>query len=511
MSVGQRFKAAWRLLTSRSFVAAETNRLTQDWITSRSAPDDELRWSIAKIRARARDLERNNPLVRQFLRMLATNVIGPDGIKLQSQIRNNSDQLNEPFNTKIEDAWREWSESPMRDGKMDLNAASRLALKTIARDGEIFIRKIVDFRGNRFGFAIEMIDPDLIDEMLNAAAGDRSNEIRLGIEMDSDCRPVAYHGWNLPPALTMGTSRRRVVYPADQIIHLYDPDRINQTRGVSWMTPVLVPMRHLGAYTEAELIAARTGASKMGFFQRKQEVGVSIEGDPENPGSFTMNADPGTFGILPDGYEVANWTPDHPSTAFSEFIKSQIRNIAAGLGVSYNSLANDLESVNYSSIRSGLLSERDIWRTYQDWWICSFLKPLYREWLNVSLLTGAVKLDNRDVRKFLDARWIPRGWAWVDPLKDTQAGVLAIKSGLASRTSLLAEQGVDFEDVINDLEAENIQAELADVNIDGDAGIAAEQADQQDQMDQGGGNGAATPARNGAHSNGTATATRRRF
>jgi capsid protein len=70
------------------------------------------------------------------------------------------------------------------------------------------------------------------------------------------------------------------------------------------------------------------------------------------------------------------------------------------------------------------------------------------------------------VRKFLDARWIPRGWAWVDPLKDTQAGVLAVQSGLASRSSLLAEQGEDFEDVLEQLAEEEDMADAAGVSID---------------------------------------------
>jgi lambda family phage portal protein len=229
----------------------------------------------------------------------------------------------------------------------------------------------------------------------------------------------------------------------------------------------MVPMRHLAAYAEAELVAARTAASKMGFFQRKSEIGISgIADGSDSNGSFTMSADPGTFGVLPDGYELSSWSPDHPSTAFSDFMKTQLRDVATGLGVTYNALANDLENVNYSSIRAGLLIERDMWRCLQRWWICAFLRPVYSEWLNMSLLGGAVVLDNRDVRRFVEARWIPRGWAWVDPLKDTQAGIMAIGAGLASRTSLLAEQGLDHEQVFEELQEEEKLAEQMDLDIE---------------------------------------------
>jgi len=419
-------------------------------------------------------MERNNPLVKQFLRMLAVNVIGPDGIKLQSDITNNDDKANESFQTKIEDGWEEWAQQPTRDGKGDLCNFQRLAIRTVARDGEAFVRMHRSFARNRFGFALELIDPDLIDEMLNAAAGKGSGEIRLGVEVDADNRPIAYHGWNKPARLTMGTPRERVTYPADEIIHLYDPDRVNQTRGISWMTPIMMNMRHLAAYAEAELVAARTAASKMGFFEKDPNAPGGITEDDANPGTFTMNADPGTFGILPEGYSLSSWAPEHPSTAFSEFVKAQMRGIATGLGISYNGLASDLEGVNYSSIRAGLLIERDNWRTLQDWWISSFLRPVYREWLNMALLTRAVVLDSRNARKFLAARWIPRGWAWVDPLKDTQAGILAIGAGLASRTQLLAEQGLDFEDTLKEIAEEEQDAEEADVDISIDKGPAAQ-------------------------------------
>ena len=479
MSVVQRVSRAWRELTKPSrrsspFAATEITRLTNDWIPSRMPADDEMRWTISIARARARDLERNSAIVKQFLRLVAVNVVGPNGIRLQSQVKNNNSQVNQAFAEKIEAGWEDWCYQPTRDGKMDCVSLQKMIIKTVARDGEAFVRMIRGFSRNKYNFALEMIDPDLIDETINsakgsgnnAAKGSGTNEIRLGVEVDADGRPVAYHGWDKPPRLVMGAQRQKIRYPADEIIHIYDPERVNQTRGMSWMTSVMIHIRHGSAYSEAELIAARTGASKMGFFQRNAQLGMpGLADDDSDKGQFTMNADPGTFGILPDGYEVASWTPSHPSTAFSEFMKSQLRHIASGLGVTYSALANDLENVNYSSIRAGLLMERDTWRSTQHWWICSFLKPVYKEWLNMSLLSGAIVLDNRDVRKFLDAKWIPRGWAWVDPMKDTQASVLAIGSGLASRTSVLAEQGGDYEDIFSDLANEDEEAAALKINV----------------------------------------------
>ena len=53
------------------------------------------------------------------------------------------------------------------------------------------------------------------------------------------------------------------------------------------------------------------------------------------------------------------------------------------------------------------------------------------------------KLDASQVK------WRPKGWEWVDPLKDQQAQMVAINTGMASRTDLLAKQGENFEEMMD--------------------------------------------------------------
>lgn len=464
----------------RSIAAAETTRLLADWLATQLSRDDETRWTLPTLRARARDLENNDPTTRHFLRLLTTNVVGPHGFRLQSQVRNNDSNLNKAFNDKLEEGWREWSRKPTRDGKQSLTSFQNMLLRAVARDGEVFVRMHRTFRRNRFGFALEAFDPSLIDETYNRPAGNGTNEIRLGVEVDGDGRPVAYHGWNFEQQSTGNRERKRVVYPADEMLHLYDPERVGQTRGMTWMLSVMVSTKMLSGYVESELIAARVAAAKMGFFQKKS--GVEGGAIPTSS-AFTMEANPGTFGVLPDGYEIAEFSPDHPSTAFGEFVKASKREIATGHGVSYNALANDLEGVNYSSIRAGLIIERDVWRAVQEWWKSVFLEPVYEEWLNMALLHSAVTLDSRDVRKFAKYRFIGRGWPWVDPLKDTQAGITAIGAGMASRTSLLAEQGVDFETVLEELAEEARLAEQAGLTLTGVPKPGGEAETEQDPED----------------------------
>ena len=475
----------------RSYAAAEMNRVTADWLgVSDYGPDDEVRWSMSKIRRRARDLEQNNATIRNYLRILSVNVIGPKGIELEARNRLGVDgDLDRPTNDRIEAGWDEWGESVTIDGRWSMPSFSRNVMRSIARDGEAFVRLWRGYPHNRFGIALESIDPVQVDDTYNVRRGDNQNEVRMGVEVDGFGRPTAYFVFDQPISLTgAGLSRRRVRIPADEIIHLYDPDRINQARGVSWLASVMVPAKMLDGYIEAELIASRVGASKMLFFQRKDTtMGVSSLGEET---SLDVDVAPGSSLVLPDGYEVADWNPSHPNTAFGDFVKNAMRNIATGLGVSYNALASDLEGVNYSSMRSGLLIERDVWRCVQQWWIGAFLRIVYREWLNSALLSGALELSSMDYRKYLTVKWSPRGWSWVDPLKDTQAGVLGIQNGLASRQDLLSEQGKDVEDVLEQLAEEKKWADQYGVSI------VAPDTTPPDVVGDDAGDGAAT-AKNG--------------
>jgi lambda family phage portal protein len=231
----------------------------------------------------------------------------------------------------------------------------------------------------------------------------------------------------------------------------------------------MLPLKMLGGYFEAELIGARIGASAMGFFQRtKESYGTDITASlPEGENTLAMDADPGAFSFLPAGYEIAKWSAEHPNSQFPAFIKAQMRLVALGLGVSYTTLASDLEGVNYSSIRAGILEERDEWRALQEWWIGAFYEPIFAEFLNAALLTGALKLDSRDFRKFLECKWTPRGFQWVDPLKEVQAGILAISIGLASRSGIAAERGDEFEEIVEETADDLAIAALYGVDVTG--------------------------------------------
>jgi hypothetical protein len=183
---------------------------------------------------------------------------------------------------------------------------------------------------------------------------------------------------------------------------------------------------------------------------------------------------PGSWETLPAGYTASAFESKYPDAVFGTFVKDALRGISSGLGVAYNGIANDLENVNYSSIRAGVLEERDTWVELQNWLVEQLVEPVYREWLGLGLLAGAITfpagaaLPALKFDKFYPHSFTGRRWQWVDPEKDAQANILAVQHGWTTNEKVAAERGEDYWDNVEAIEQENTWADDHNVTL-GDA------------------------------------------
>jgi len=456
------FKRRKKLPARRAYAGAKIDRLTNSWTTSAQSINDDLKVGGKILRARARDLSINNDYAKKYLALVVANVVGSKGITLQVKARTAKGKLDEKTNRVIEQNWKTW-QKPINcasDARMHFLEMQRLFIETAARDGEVLVRIIRD--GSKYGLKLQFLDANRLDETYNVKLKS-GNVINMGIEIDDMGKAVAYHLLtnNTTAYASGGRSFERV--PAEDMIHAYKAERPEQIRGATWMASAMSRLNMLGAYEEAELVAARIGASKMGFYT--SEAGDSFIGEEDAQGNLVDEAEPGVFTQLPAGTGFTAFDPTHPTSAFESFNKAILRGIAGGLGVSYNSLSSDLEGVSFSSIRSGTLEERDQWRVNQQWMIDHFLSRVYDEWLKMVLLNGALKFTFNDYDKLSAVRWQPRGWAWVDPLKDIKANTEAVTAGIKTSSEVIAEQGGDIEDVYAQLQYEKELAEKYGLNL----------------------------------------------
>lgn len=454
---------------ARMFDAGKQDRLIGSWGTMPLTADDVVRRNQRILVARSREQAANNDYAKKFLQMTRQNIVGPRGVQLQAQSRDPDMTLDKLANDAIEAAWREWSKPGNCDvtGKQSLRAIQSGAATSAARDGEFMIRIITGRDAGPWGVSLQVLDPQRCRPDYDQVKLSNGRFIRHGIEFNRFGRPLAYHfsttkAEDSDDAYDYG-GQAYVRVPADQIVHGFLPEMTGQKRGLPWTATALWRMQMLVGFEKAALVNARVSAAKGGFFEWQEGYGPEPDEDDED---LYMEAEPGAFQELPAGVKFNPWNPQYPSNEFSPFQKAMLRGIASGLGVTYVNLANDLEGVNFSSIRQGTLDEREHWKELQEWLIETLMQPVFDAWLPRALLAGRIVVETQRgsrplrperIEKYRRIEWQPRRWDWIDPNADVKAAVASKNNLLASPGQIIRDRGRDpnavWQEIGRDIQA----------------------------------------------------------
>lgn len=463
---------------ARLYAGAQVNRLTSDWTALGTSADSEILTSIRLLRARSREMVRDNPHAKNVVRIVQNNVVG-QGIGIQCQIVNKRGKLNDKLNSAIEAEWANFCrrQSFHAAGLLDLTGMLRLAMGQLVEAGEGVIRKVYQrFGDSKVPVGVEFIEADRLMDQWQSARAPNGNEIRMGVEIDQWGRPEAYWFFPKHPGDYQFQSfqpSKFIRIPASEIIHFYIVDRWPQTRGVPMFHSVLRKMNDMKGYTEAEIVAARASAAIMGFITSPEEQVA----DGEENGNLLTDLAPGTIQKLNPGESFSGFAPTRPNTGLDPFMRYMLREMAAGVGVSYESLSRDYSQSNYSSSRLALLDDRDTWRVLQGWLITTVLHPLYIEWLDLAVLSGTIKMPEDyylNKETYQAVRFKPRGWSWIDPLKEVKAYSEAVRAGFMTVSDVigLTAGGADAEDMFKARRQELDLMQGLDLTFDTDPSVS---------------------------------------
>lgn len=430
------------------FSGADTDRLTSSWGAHPMPADEIVRRHQRVLVARARQQATENGYARSFLRLCRTNIVG-SGVTVQPSVKTSSGALDKATNDAIEAEWKRWGRPENCDvaGRRSWHASERIAVQCAARDGEFFYRTIYGAAAGPYGFSLQWIDPQRCPVDFDVAATRTGgNFIRHGIEFNDYGRAVAYFFTTTSAGeadYRMG-GRDYVRVPAEEIIHGFVDDLGGQKRGLPWMATGLGRLRHVAGTEDAAAINARVGAAKMGVIQFAPGTGPESDDDDD----FEIDAEPGTFPVLPEGATLNKWDPQYPAGEFPGFMKHMLRGTAAGWGVLYNNLVGDLENVNFSSIRQGTLDERERWKEDQLWLIGDLHAKVYAKWLDYALLAGKIRIRGQALSAaragdFEAVSFQGRRWTWIDPSADVKAAVDSKNNLLMSPGQIIREAGGD--------------------------------------------------------------------
>ena len=450
----------------RGWSPTESGPLFGDFFGDGGSADVEIEQRLEISRQRSRKLARTNPYASRYFSIYIANVIGEDGIQLKPRVRSRDGLPDQLANRRLADEWAAWGRSGncTVDGQLSWRQVEELLAISRERDGEVLLRLVRGPNLNRWGFAVELIEADRLD-LSYSTRRSGGNEVRMGVEYARGTRKVvAYHILTAHPGDPARTerlgSRFRKRIPAREIIHFFRRDRIGQSRGTPRLEASMARLHMLGGYEEAEVVAARAGSAK--FMVIKTESGADYEGtdveedgDGGNAREIFTEMSPGVVEELGEGQTAEMMDPTHPTTQYGAARKAFLQGVASGTPAGYNAIANDLEGVNFSSLRHHNLQERDGWKCEQRDAINQVSTPVYEAWLEMSLLGNALApLEIGSFERYRAVQWAGKRWDWIDPLKEAQANAASLPMYGKTITEIAHERGRTVRDIAEEVSEE---------------------------------------------------------
>jgi capsid protein len=96
-----------------------------------------------------------------------------------------------------------------------------------------------------------------------------------------------------------------------------------------------------------------------------------------------------------------------------------------------------------------------------------FIRPVWRRFVTTEILSGRFEAPffEMNPEPYLSANFITPRQDWVDPLKDSQADIMAINAGHMSRRQAVAARGYSLEALDAEIAADKQNAESLGLNF----------------------------------------------
>ncbi len=453
--------------------------------------------------ARSRDMIRNDAYVAGGANLHKDNIVGASFMlnskpALYALGPSFDETWEEEFQQEVEEKFALAAESPDcwldASGRNGLTAMTRLAMGVYVTGGE-FLASVEWIResGRPFNTAIQMIDADRLSDPPTKTI---DQNIRGGVELNTWGRPIAYYIRQAHPADYLTAQswvwdrvEAKKPWGRIQVIHIFEQQRIAQSRGIAEMVAALKELRITKKFRDVVLQNAVVNATYAASIESDlpsetvfQALGANL--DPEKVHEVIANYAEGYLGAIAeyaggskameiDGVKIPHFFPGtklnmkpvgQGGSPTIDFEQSLLRYIAAILGVSYEQLSRDYTRTNYSSARAAMAETWKFMQSRKKMVADRFATYAYRLWLEEALNKGVITSmprlptgwlyqgQNLDALTMCD--WIGASRGQIDELKETQAAVLRINNGLSTLEYELARLGQDYRKVMRQLARE---------------------------------------------------------
>lgn len=491
--------------TARPYHGASTNDANFGaWRPTLRSIDAEVLRDADTIRARARDLVRNDPTARQAVRISRQGSIGS---RFRLVLRPDYkflgiDHAEAVFWARtVERVWEQYAHGP----NAWLDAGRRFSFSELMglihdsdfTDGECLVASEWRPDGSApWQTCFQVVD---VDRLGNPHGMIDTARRKGGVELGSFGEPVGYHMRRAHPSDIglMGAQpwswdliARETPWFRPVVMHSFDPQRAGQTRGISEFASVIHALRLGKEYAEAELANATVRAGFAAVLTSTLNFEKAVElfgGDPTQAGADplidaafrNLEQTAGYYNELNltvNGQKIPKLSPgdkleflgnNTPGSGYADFIRSQILRVAAGLGVDPTALSQNFkEAGSYSSAKQSWAINGRAQETRRERLARMTATPMFTAWLEEAIFSdrvpmpaGIVKADYFAIRDALCiCKWITAGKPVIEPLKERQAQNIGLMMGTETLESICAEEGESWEENLEQRARENLLA-----------------------------------------------------
>jgi lambda family phage portal protein len=426
----------------RDYAAAGSGRRNRGWRGRGTSATAEVGMALSVLRDRARDFTRNSWAGQRILDVMTAHVVGTG---IMTVPNTGSDRVDNRYRLARE----EWEANSDSEGVLDYGGQQALILRSMIEGGDSVLRMIpirLEDAGTSVPLRLQGLEGDQIDTTRDQVL---DQNVRLGVRYGQWGRREGLYLHRVHPGeMAIGNIEQSTYVDWKDVCHLYRPLRLGQLRGISWFAPILMTAKEIQDLMEAAIVQQRTQASFAGFL-RRQPGGVNpLAPKREESGEKVTRIEPGMIQDIGES-EIIFSNPSSQSV-FGDAYLAGMMAMAAGAGITYDQLTGDLRQANYSSLRAGKIEFRRFVEQVQ-WQVVvpMVCRKVDRRFEEYAVMSGRLPRRRNGYR----VDHVMPAIEPIDPKKDLEADILAVRAGRMSPQEFISAWGRDWRKVVTDFDA----------------------------------------------------------
>lgn len=445
------------------------------------------------------DLSDRNPTLSTIINESISSAVGT-GLTLSSKPKADRLRITEAEANSlahaIEQGFAEWCANPLEcdfTGRHDFTSMVTAMYRAYGIHGEaVGVMEWERAPFGRYHTKLRVLDPRQID--VTKTCEDAQTKTLSGVAFDASGRWVGV--WVVPYALgTQHVRGQSVFVPAvtphgrTKIVHTFSLQEANQVRGKTPFVGALTPVKARETAAEFVLdnfliqnqypvtitsdLPANAALSKLEGEMHAGDIGAL---NTTNPNATTINPasqewhvdrakyyktvkigfDPGVVTPLMPGDKLEMKRAENPHGQYLNLDKSLARQAARASGEAYEVITGDFADTSYSASRLSMIPPHRTAMRRRREIVQRICQLAFECWLEEALERGLI--DNpspvpfyQDKSAYACAKWRGVGPIVGDRYKEVKADELELRLGLNTIEGALADRGLDFEDVLDQI------------------------------------------------------------